>query len=291
MAVSDTLFLFSSLLENIPWLSNNIWRIYHNGLLGIIECKIVRFIWNTSVRVTLITLLIISVERFRATRQTLQKQRPYTRKQRMIVLGLCWLVPMPFAAFFIYAELPCINQPARKSLVPGIWIHELLVVMCCCVIFALGILTTKRLSKLQPIDAHLAQAQRKARVRRTQAAVRMVITSVSLHSCCTLPLLIFNVFYYVKFVFPSVEIIDFSTCKDWKSISFIMYTFLLVVNSCFSPLIYIVFLPDFKEAAKKVLFRGRETQNQTNETQLSCSQLQTVGRSGQNLSQVETNQN
>ncbi|KXJ06656.1 hypothetical protein AC249_AIPGENE2749 [Exaiptasia diaphana] len=153
MAVSDTLFLLASLLMYIPWISNYKMRI---------QSKVFRrsalFLWHTSVRVSIITLLVISIERFRATKQTIQQ--PYTLKQRMTVLGFC-----------------CI-----------LWI--------------------------------------------------------------------------VEFFFPSVDIMDDSACIDWRSIDFIIFTLLLVVNSCFSPLIYIVFLPDFKEAAKKVLFRGRKTQNQ-----------------------------
>ncbi|KXJ12705.1 hypothetical protein AC249_AIPGENE22867 [Exaiptasia diaphana] len=235
----------------------------------------------------------MSVERFRATRQTLQKQRPYTPKQRMTVLGFCWLIPMLFAVYFTYVDDTCSIPMLGKSHLLTFLAHEIFVVILCCLIFALGILTTRRLSRPQPIHAHLNEQQLKKRVRRTQAAVQMVIASVLLYACCSLSYLIFNALRIADSFFPSVDIMDDSACIDWRSIYFIIYKFLLVVNSCFSPLIYIVFLPDFKEAAKKVLFRGRETQNQApnGENSIEMQPAPNRERTGQNLSQVVANHN
>ncbi|XP_020903310.1 neuropeptide Y receptor type 1 [Exaiptasia diaphana] len=285
MAVSDTLFLVAAFLVPLSWISNKKLTIKSE-----VFCRCLSFLWHTTVRVSLITLLVISIERFRATKNTLLRARNYTLKQRMTVLGFCWLVPMLFAAFTAYAELSCLEEKTRKSLTPAFLVHEILVVLCCCVIFALGILTTKRLSRLRP-NPHLNEEQQKARARRTKAAARMVLTSVFLYSCCCLPLLIFNALYYVQTSIPSVDIIDANI--DRASLNFIINGLLLVVNSCFSPLIYIVFLPDFKEAAKKVLFRGRETQNQApnGENSIEMQPAPNRERTGQNLSQVVANHN
>jgi len=44
-------------------------------------------------------------------------------------------------------------------------------------------------------------------------------------------------------------------CIDWSTLFFILSNILPLVNSCFSPCIYIVFLSGFREAAKRLVCR------------------------------------
>ncbi|KXJ09967.1 DNA repair endonuclease XPF [Exaiptasia diaphana] len=57
--------------------------------------------------VSLVTLLVISIERFRATKATLQRRRLYSSKQQVYVLSFCWLIPMVVAAYFTYSDGTC----------------------------------------------------------------------------------------------------------------------------------------------------------------------------------------
>ena len=68
MAVGDTVFLFAYLLHYIFLLTG---LRYRNGNIGIAICKVLNFLNNISYKVTLVTLLVISIERFRATRRTM----------------------------------------------------------------------------------------------------------------------------------------------------------------------------------------------------------------------------
>ncbi|KXJ22168.1 hypothetical protein AC249_AIPGENE4206 [Exaiptasia diaphana] len=75
----------------------------------------------------------------------------------------------------------------------------------------------------------------------------------------------------------SIEVLEIAdACIDWESFEFILEYLLPVVNSCFSPLIYIIFLPDFRQAAKHVLCR-REIQsrepNSQNSIELQSSRI------------------
>jgi len=103
MAVSDALFLFARLWNPIS-LEYHIESLYPAGVWGGIICKITSFINEISYKVSLVTLLVISIERFRATRQTLtlQRSRPYTLRKRVAVLSICWLIPMAIEGYLVY---------------------------------------------------------------------------------------------------------------------------------------------------------------------------------------------
>ncbi|KXJ11727.1 G-protein coupled receptor-like K2 [Exaiptasia diaphana] len=166
MAVSDTLFILMNLTEDIGWLSNyKLSLTYPDGILGDILCKTKWLLNHISYNVSLVTLLIISIERFRATRRTLQRSRVYTLRKILAIIGISWLIPMTLQSYNLYYFK---LDPER------------------------GISTIRRLSRPRAIHAHLNQEQRKARARRTQAAVRMVLASVMLYTCCWFPTFIYN---------------------------------------------------------------------------------------------------
>ncbi|XP_020910147.2 somatostatin receptor type 5 [Exaiptasia diaphana] len=269
MAVSDALYLFMDLLYLVPWLSDNKWSIYPSGTLGVIICKTTIFLLYISYRVSLVTLLVISIQRFRATAKTLKRSRPYTLKQRMAIIAVTWLMSMTAPIVYVYQQSPhgqicrvwysdLLNNRVTSFVVLS---EQAIMVILCCVIFILAILTIRRLTKPQGIQNHLSEEQRNVRARRTQSAVRMVLASVLLYACCWCPFLALSVVRFTDAVFPSADIINFSACIDWPSLYFIIYYFLPVVNSCFSPCIYLIFLSDFRDAVKKILCR-QQTINQ-----------------------------
>ena len=151
------------------------------------------------ITVSLVTLLIISIERFRATRRTLQRSRAYTLRQRARS-NRYQLVDSNDITVLRFALQKVVNPKGGschfKELESPIFgftsISQYLNVIFMIVIFVLSILTIRRLSRFQAIHAHLNREQRKARSRRTQAAVRMVLTSVLLYACCWLPSFIFD---------------------------------------------------------------------------------------------------
>ena len=85
------------------------------------------------------------------------------------------------------------------------------------------------------------------------SAMRMVLCSLLLYSCCYLP-------YFVSKLFDFLRLngIYYSRLYiDWTMLDY-MLKFLPLANSCFSPCIYIAFLSDFRQAAKR-LFCERTT--------------------------------
>jgi len=101
MAVADALVILLSAFIYVPDLSNYTFSFYPSGILGEILCKTITFLIYVSYTESLVTLLIISIERFRATRATVRISRPYTLRQRTAVLFCSWLIPMILFANFL----------------------------------------------------------------------------------------------------------------------------------------------------------------------------------------------
>lgn len=279
IAVSDTLFLLMWLLANVPWLSYEKWSIYPSGTLGVIGCKTTLSLVNVSFRVSLITLLVISIERFKATRSTFQK-RFNGIKRRVLALSICWLIPMVDGGCFMYiATLRNGVRLVRRAdlqnyIVIGliIFLDNIAIFILCCGIVLLSILTIRQLSKQKAIESYLSEGRQNIQARRTQSAVKMVLASVLVYTCCGLPLFVYSAMQTIDNIIPSVDIMNYSACYDWSSLSFIVQIILPVINSCFSPCIYITFLSDFRDAAKKILW-GRNVNRPLQETQAKIVQV------------------
>ena len=164
---------------------------YCNFIFGIVICAVARFLLDVSYKVSLISLLVISIERFRATRRTLTRSRPYTFRRRIMAICVSWLIPLPFAAYFLYEDHHGWRDEDFQHFFST---DNILHVILCFVIFVLCVLTIRRLSRPQAIQSHLNQQQQNVRRRQTQAAVRMVLVSVLLYTCCWLPIFVFHKF-------------------------------------------------------------------------------------------------
>jgi len=264
MAVSDALFSATVLLDYISQ-RYHIEQFYPNGVPGDIICKVLAIISKTSYRVSLVTLLVISIKRFRATRRTLKRPRPYTVKQRVAVLGICWLIPMIPAGYGCYE-----TKYNEETKVCGIFQEEKLLTYfilsfstmtsVICIILTLSAITVRRLSKPQLTRARLNQEQKSMRRKRTRSAVSMVLFSALLYTCCWFPVSLTVFYVFLENYFPKVFSPDY--CIDWISLLYITADVLPSANACLSPFIYLIFLPDFKEAAKRVLCCCKTTINQ-----------------------------
>ncbi|XP_028519146.1 C3a anaphylatoxin chemotactic receptor-like [Exaiptasia diaphana] len=264
MAVSDAIYLISFLILEIPWLSDNKWSDCPNGMLGIVLCDILQFLLRVSMRVSLITLFVVSIKRFRVTTHTIQRSLPFTPRQLMTAVAVCWLIPIPITAYRTYGS----NWFVTVA-------EAILLVILCCIIFVLSIITIRRLSQPHAIQAHLNQQRRNAQRRQMQRAMRMVLVSVLLYTCCWTPSLIIHVMFSLEQL--SIQVAEIvNACIDWDSLEFIFDYILPFVNSCFSPLICIICLPDFRQAAKHVLCRtaiqSREPNSQ-NSTELQSHRV------------------
>ena len=200
MAVSDVLVvLVFSINILMDLFGYNLWDHIH-GTVANILCKMDPFLMFTSMLVTLVTLLIISIERFRVTRLTVHRIRPYTLTQRVAVISCSWLIPMGLCAYVLYNlehcetgnRQYCVYTDFTNSCIGYTFFYFCYFVLFCAILF-LSILTSVRLRKSQAIQANLPDVQRQARAKRTANAVRMVLCSLLLYSCCYLPFILLMV--------------------------------------------------------------------------------------------------
>ena len=251
MAVSDILVVItfvykmfgSPLPDNINYIPANI------------ICKLVLHINISSELVTLVTLLIISIERYRITsRLTVQAPQALSSKKRVLVVLSSWFVSMLLGLFALIVgtvDFRSMKIHRCSFHINLVWhvlypFKNICAVIMYCSITILGILTSVRLSKMTEIQANIPDAQRRLRKKRMVSAVRMVLCSLLLYSCCYLP----------DFVEDFLEGVLWHEKSNGTSCNNEIVHFMLhlpkIINSCLSPFIYMVFLSDFREAAVNV---------------------------------------
>ncbi|XP_031561505.1 P2Y purinoceptor 8-like [Actinia tenebrosa] len=259
MAVSDILIavVFSydllTFLLRLPHLCD----LWDNDVLAITICTAAYYSFsNASMYVTLTSLLIISVERFRSTKVTVHRVRPYTMKKRLALVSCSWLLPMGLSAHFAWYSQT--EQPSTTESITFFVLFcfgQLFVLLMMCLVVIFNIMTSFRLCKSRRTfpQGNFSNEQKRAREKQTAKAVKMVLCSTLLYTCCYLPG--FLHFFYLALHFSRVFSVSppYSSCTiDWNTLHFIL-DFLFLVNSCFSPCIYIVFLTEFRQAAKRLL--------------------------------------
>jgi len=255
MAVSDTLVvLMTWILQIPPFFNRQIWADIKEHELGAL-CNMINFIMQTGMWTTFLCLLVVTIERFRATRRTFKRVEQSSVRRRILVQALCWLSAMVLATFDLFdyyiKEDSCVFTCDKKQthfVALGI-VYTFLV--CAYVsIFVLSIATLKNLSKQPPIENSLSNRQRIARKERTASAMKMVLSSLLLYFCCYCPYDVINILQSISYGFGG-NFLD----SIWINTVLIIFP---LVNSCFSPVIYLIFLPDFRQAAKKVFCKQSE---------------------------------
>lgn len=255
MAVSDILVALmvvisegSSLLNHEDFFANTGFAV-----LDDILCRMVTYLKHTPRPVTLSTLLIISIERLKATSSTLQVPRPYTARRRMVIIGCSWGVPMVLSGYGVFATVQkkgTLNTCGVYELDTWINITNCVVVVIFLVILIFTLVSLKRLQKPQAIVAHMTEEQVRYRVKRTSRAVKMVLFSILLYTTYY-PVFIYRIVFIWIFDRDRKQLAE-TLCLDWKSSTFAL-RFLPLINSCLSPVVYLTFLTEYQEGARKML--------------------------------------
>lgn len=261
MAVFDAVFLMTHLLINIPILSGGKLSILNEGKLSIFVCQGLVYVHDASPNVSLVILLAISIERFRAT--FAKRSKPQSIKKQFFILGICICSPLIYYAsnFILYKATVkkgyCVYSiVGLKYTAIHVLIPILLRLILFMFIFVFSVLTIRRLSKSTEILSYLSEVRKCIRVRRIRAAVTMVLASLILYMLCWLPVFLLSIVYWFQtLILKDKSLIDYSRCIDWKSIIFVVIFFLPVLNSCLSPAVYIKFLSDYRKAARKAFCR------------------------------------
>ncbi|XP_020903259.1 melanocortin receptor 4-like [Exaiptasia diaphana] len=258
MALADiivVIFQFWNYIEK-NMISNdyNMWDDV-DGIMAEVYCKTKAFFHFVAKSQPLVNLFIISIERYRVTRQTIQVSRPLSRKKRFAIISCCWLTPTVILSYqplfyeYIkdpilkgYCELNWKNKMVSILQSVDLLFHVLLYIL----MVLLSILTLRSLTVVQPIESSLSEEQRLHRRKRIRGTVKMVLYSLLLFTCCYAPNHIFA-------TLQDFKLVDGNYCIDRRTFRFITWSVFPLVNALFSPCIYCVCLTDFRDGARKML--------------------------------------
>jgi len=257
MAVSDTLVVVAFFGLSFPEkvLKNGWFEISKVG--GDAFCRLISFLSVSSICSSFFNLFIISFQRFRST--SLRQPRPYTTRQRLTELTISWLASF-FMAYAKTLKHSIIKGPSNVHLCsfvdrPIAWeiCFFMVLVIVLCAIFTFSMVTLRRLTYNQTIQDSIPDMQRQTRKKKMAGAVKMVLTSLLLYSCCYLPFALWQGFKKFSIMENGPDSIS---CFGRNVLEFLS-RLLSLVNSCFSPAIYLIFLTDFRDAAKRFLLCKR----------------------------------
>ena len=254
LAVSDALSTVIIFLQGTSKELN--YKLWDNDLAGCIASRITAFMHSVALFNSLFSLTIISVERYRITRRRVVQQSVY-------LAACCWLISMAMSSHLLF--LVDYGKKCTSSSTLDFHIFLFSTVFLYCILFltmlVINTITLRRLSHRQAIEDSISDEQRKLRRKRTSSAVRMVLYSLLLYSCCFSPLLIYGFIGFLRIVSSSVTNFTNTNCIDHASMNFVIGYFLPIVNSSVSPCVYFVCLSDFTEAAKSLLCRSNVVNN------------------------------
>lgn len=259
MAVADALLVLAILVLEVPFLVDRFIWAEIKVISGDITCQILSFFVSSLILVSNTTLAIITIERFRASRLTVRIAQPYTLKQRLAIVGCSWVISGVLAAHdtpyrAIEESLTDAYACKGSSNVPlglVVLVYTILFIAFCGIVI-LTLVTLRRLSHRQEIEANIPEAQRKTRAKRISAALKMVLSSLFLYSFCYSPFFVWDL---VKVFGKSAVGENLLHCYDFYIFGFLI-GFLPLVNSCFGPFIHLIFLSDFRDAAKIIICRN-----------------------------------
>lgn len=187
MCVADIIVIFITGLPSLTVYWNyELWTFTNKS--NDITCKGFAFIRLAVSLISFNTLLIISIERCRATRLTIHRSQSHTLVRRILILIFSWLLSFGVAshALLIFKVVPksigllkCL--PFFEYEAFGILLGTFcLIVGMFISMIIINVLTLRSLSRPQPIDEHLSEAQRRNRSQKTQKIVAMILCSLFL---------------------------------------------------------------------------------------------------------------
>ncbi|EDO35434.1 predicted protein [Nematostella vectensis] len=268
MAFSDMMIAVWNISFELVNITTRSWHWRVEGTGGRILCKLYYFSGSMGYLVSPLTLLFITVERFRGVKSLAAKG--VTRKGLLCYVALTWLIPALLYSPFLYF-MDLMNYPDGtlmcERIIPTtyykVYITPLygVFVVLYFAIAALGFMILWRLRDMETF-VNLPEVQRRARKLRVRNAVRMVLCSLGTFILLTTP-------YHAQiFVF-------FFLGGDLQLYFKVYYgmLFLVCLNCAVSPCIYYVFIEDFRQAMRRVWSIERRT---TTATQMQTRNAETV---------------
>ncbi|EDO39473.1 predicted protein [Nematostella vectensis] len=241
MAFADLLSLFTTLAFMIMHFSlRDSWGTF------MIIIYYIRFMELTSLMASPVTLVIISMERLRAVSSSVQLS-PLSRRTLLALIVFSWVV----SGGVMSGELvPDKGDFERRLMFFIIYLTFLMIPVP--IIVAINIVIIRRLVRSQA-NLNLPEAQQMRRRRVFRSAVGMILSSILLYFVCAAPRYATEAalltFLYESLVTGRMEF-DPDLSSSLHATSEITTVF-SYVNAAFGPVIYFVFLDDFRAVLSK----------------------------------------
>ena len=245
MSVSDILFPllellhFMLLLGRFPQLSK---------LVGILLCKLFRFISDLSYEVSMLTLVAITVYRFFAVMFPM-RARVQNKRKRLLVLLLTWVIPMAMSSpYLVFLEF---NENNPFCVLFSITMRQYLYAVFPLLFFFISLLTMlvlypliiiKLMKKKVPGNVHCDQVV----IRRRRQNLRL-----------TMMFLVITVAFLLSWGPNVIFRVSFVTEQSWLVAGCNSYFYLVSLITPFvfhaiNPVIYFIFLSSFRQGFKNI---------------------------------------
>ena len=261
MAVSDLIcVLFNWPLYATEGMLKPGGKLFTVPLVASLFCKLGIYVRALSYVVSILSLVLIAVDRYIATVFPLRASH-ITGKMRTILLTLCWCLPAVFLVpYLIHSDIFRIDEHAfcRNMMGPTkLIIYSFLgFVLFYCVPFILIIVLYSLIVKYlrrrkQEQDGEIRYSERSKRLRekQNQNILRIFGSIVLGFFACWTPLYIYM---FLKSLYPSI--LEKDKCLLLKLVGILYYIF-PVLSTAINPFILITFSSSFRTAVKSECYR------------------------------------
>ena len=222
-------------------------------------CKLGIYVRAMSYVVSILSLVLIAVDRYIATAFPLRASR-ITGKMRTILLTSCWCLPAAFLVpYLIHSEIVQIDEHTfcRNMMGPNkLEIYSFLgfVVFYCVPLVLIIVLYSRIVKYLQrrkekPGGEIRGEGSNRLRIRQNQNILKIFGSIVLGFFACWTPLYIYM---FLKSLYPSV--VEKDTCLLLKLVGILYYIFPML-STAINPFILITFSSSFRTAVKSECYR------------------------------------
>ena len=252
MAISDLVIPVCTL----PWVIS---RTYHDGLwlvdgiTGTVLCKLVYIVWPVSASVSILSMIAVAMDRFRAILFPM-KSALLSRKKRRLIIASIWIASVALCAHILYVVkivprdtgLYCISQWELVSHTRNVFLINWVLMFSLISVSAivLTVLYSSIIISLHKREnnLHLANEIIKKRERKNRKIAYMLVTVVVVFYGVWIPLLVERYYFYVQ---PYIKLpCIFSWLSYWIGPS---------LYPVFNPLVYYIFNEQYRQGFRELL--------------------------------------
>ena len=250
MAVSDILAATAAPVQLAEIAASSLkWQI--DGTAGLVFCKLITFVYQLSIAVSVQSLVWIALDRFVAVVFPM-KAHLISSRFRAFAIASTWTVAMIIKSLDLYVVLDLVeiydgvNVCAQDFETTAFWYRDyaraytaifhvapvILVTLLYCII----VLTLRRQEK------HLGSKEVHQRTRRKQGAIRTSFCAMAAFNICVLPLISF--YMLLEYEIPM-------SCSLYKVVWILSYT-LFYSSSTTNPIICITFVRGYRRGLREI---------------------------------------